>query len=119
MAINKNVRNVAIVLGITALVVLIPGGGKGANVAIQAVSLGFLAAIAWVASVMYREHRGALYALGDARRATLYIAAGVATLTLTATSRLWNTPTGEIVWIALIGGSVYAVFSVVWSARKY
>src|SRR5437764_818002 len=33
MAINKNVRNVAIVLGIAALVVLVPGGGKGVNVA--------------------------------------------------------------------------------------
>jgi hypothetical protein len=119
MAINKNVRNVLIVLGIAALVVLLPGGGKGANVAIQAVSLGFLAAIGWVAAIMYREHRSALYALGDARRATLYIAVGVAALTLTATSRLWASPVGEIVWIALIAGAAYAVFQVIWSARKY
>jgi hypothetical protein len=119
MAINKNVRNVLIVLAIAALVVLLPGGGKGANVAIQAVSLAFLATIGWIASLMYREHRMSLYSLGDARRATLYIAAGVATLTLTATSRLWGSPTGEIVWIALIAGSAYAVFSVIWSARKY
>jgi hypothetical protein len=119
MAINKNVRNILIVAAIAALVVLIPGGGKGANVAIQAVSLAFLAAIGWVASLMYREHRTTLYALGDARRATLYIAVGVAALTLTATSRLWASPAGEIAWIALIAGAAYAVFQVVWSARKY
>jgi hypothetical protein len=119
MAINKNVRNVLIVLGIAALVVLLPGGGKGANVAIQAVSLGFLAAIGWVAAIMYREHRATLYALGDARRATLYIAVGVAAVTLTATSRLWASPAGEIAWIALLAGAAYAVFQVIWSARKY
>ncbi len=46
-----NLRNVAIVLALAALVALIPGGGTGANVAIQAVSLAFLASIAWVAMV--------------------------------------------------------------------
>ncbi len=115
----KNIRNILIVLVIAALVVVIPGGGKGANVASQAISLAFLAAIAWVASLMYREHRLTLYGLGDRRRAILYVAAGVATLTFTATSRLWQTGPGELVWLALIGGAVYAVFAVVWSARKY
>ena len=116
---NKNVRNVVIVLAIAALVVLLPGGGSGARVAIQAVSLGFLGSLAWIASRLYREHRVALYSLGDGRRATLYGAIAVATLTLTATSRLWQTGTGELVWFALLGGSAYAAFAVVWSARKY
>jgi hypothetical protein len=115
----KNARNIAIVLAIAALVVLIPGGGTGASVAVQAVSLAFLGALAWVASRLYREHRVALYSLGDARRATLYGAIAVGALTLTATSRLWQTGTGEIVWFALMGGAAYAAFAVVWSARKY
>jgi hypothetical protein len=116
---NKNVRNVAIVLAIAALVVLLPGGGSGAHVAIQAISLAFLGSLAFIATRLYREHRVALYSLGDARRATLYGAVAVATLTLTATPRLWNTGTGEVVWFALLGGSAYAAFAVVWSARKY
>jgi hypothetical protein len=117
--VNKNVRNIAIVLVLAAVVVLIPGGGRGANVAIQAVSLAFLASIAWVASMMYRQHRVELYALGDAKRAVLYVAAGVAALTLTATTRLFGSGAGEIAWFALLGGAVYAGFAVVWSARKY
>jgi hypothetical protein len=116
---SKNIRNIAIVLVIAALVVLIPGGGTGASVAIQAVSLAFLAAIGWVAAMTYRERRATLYSLGDGRRAILYGAAGVATLTLTATSRLWQTGAGEVAWLALIGGAAYAVFAVIWSARKY
>jgi hypothetical protein len=116
---SKNVRNIAIVLVIAALVVLIPGGGTGADVALQAASLAFLGSIAWVASRLYREHRTALYSLGDSRRAALYAALAVATLTLTATSRMWGTGTGEIVWFVLLGGAAYTVFAVVWSARKY
>lgn len=115
----KTVRNILIVLAIAALVVAIPGGGTGASVAIQAVSLVFLGSIGWIASRLYREHRTALYSLGDSRRATLYGAVGVAALTLTATPRLWQTGTGEIVWFALLGGSAYAAFAVVWAARKY
>ena len=82
---NSNIRNVLIVLVIAALVVAIPGGGTGANVALQAASLVFLGALAWVASVMYRQHRTDLYSLGDGRRAALYAAVAVATVTLTAT----------------------------------
>ena len=119
MTINKNVRNVAIVAVIAALVVFLPGGGKGANVVIQAVSLAFLASIAWVASLMYREHRVALYSLGDSRRAILYAAVGVAALTLTATRRLWATAGGEIVWFVLMGACIYAVVAIVVAARRY
>jgi len=117
--VNKNVRNVVIVLVAAALVALLPGGGTGARVAIQAVSLAFLGSIIWVGSRLYREHRVSLYALGDRRRAALYVAGGVVTLTLTATSRLWSTGTGEIAWFVLLAASAYTVFSVVWSARKY
>lgn len=116
---SANVRNVLIVLAIAALVVLLPGGGSGAQVALQAVSLVFLASLGWFASLMYRQHRVELYSLGDRRRATLYAAATVAAVTLTATSRLWATSAGSLVWLALIGGAVYGVFAVVWSARKY
>ncbi len=45
-----HVRNIAIVLLIAAVVVIVPGGGTGANVLTQAVSLAFLAALAWFAS---------------------------------------------------------------------
>ena len=116
---NANVRNVLIVLVIAALVALLPGGGTGATLAVEAVSLGFLAALAWIASVMYRQHRTELYALGDGRRAALYAAAAVATLTLTATPRLWHTSAGSVAWLVLVGACAYTAFAVLWSARKY
>lgn len=116
---KSNVRNILIVLAIAALVVVVPGGSTGASVAAQAVSLVFLGAIGWFASVMYRQHRTELYSLGDARRAALCASVAAAILTLTATSRLWHTSAGSVVWLLLVGGAVYTVFALVWSARRY
>lgn len=112
-------RNFVIVLAIAALIVLIPGGGTGATFALQAVSLLFLGVIGFAAFTMYREHRTALYSLGDGRRAVLYGAAGVVVLTLTATNRLFNSTAGKLVWLLLLIGAAYAVFAVIWSARRY
>ena len=112
-------RNILIILIIAALVVLIPGGGTGASVALQAVYLLFLATLGWFASMMYRQHRMTLYALGDRRRAVLYIALGVATVVLTGTSKLWQSSGGSVAWLVLLGAAVYAVIAVVWTARRY
>ena len=116
---NRTVRNVLIVLAIAALVALIQGGVTAANVAVQAVSLIFLGVIVWFLSITYRQHRVTLYGLGDGRRALLYVALGVGTLTLTATSRLLGTGAGSVAWLLLLAGSIYAVFAVLWSARRY
>jgi hypothetical protein len=112
-------RNILIIVVIAALVVAVPGGGTGATVVIQAVSLLFLACLGWIAMIMYRQYRTTLYSLGDRRRAMLYGALAVATLTLTATSRLWSTSAGSVAWLVLMGAAAYAAFAVVWSARKY
>jgi hypothetical protein len=61
----------------------------------------------------------ALYSLGDSRRAGLYAAVAVAVLTLTATSRLFATSAGVLVWLVLIGAAAYTVIAIVWAARSY
>ena len=119
MKLNDNVRNLLIILVIAALVVVIPGGGTAAAVAMQAVSIGFLFAIAWVGSRLYREHRMTLYSLGDRRRAILYVALGVVTLTFSASSRLFASGPGTVAWIVLVGGAAFAVFAVFRSSREY
>lgn len=116
---SRAVRNILIVLAIAAVVALVQGGVTAANVAIQALSLAFLGTIVWFLALSYRQYRVTLYALGQGRRALLYVALGVGTLTLTATSRLWGSGAGSVAWLLLLAGSIYAVFTVVWSARKY
>jgi hypothetical protein len=117
--INPNVRNVLIIVIVAALVVAIPGGGAGARTLIQAVVLIFFGAMAWVATRMYRERRMTLFGLGDGRRAVLYVAVGVATVVLSASSRMLHSGAGTVAWIVLIGACVYAVFAVIWAAREY
>ena len=116
---NATIRNIAIIAALAAVVVLVPGGGTGANVATQAVWIVFLGSFVWFGVHMYREHRVTLFSLGDRTRAILYVAGAVVTLTLTATSRLWKTGPGVIVWFVLVGGAVYAVIAIAWAARRY
>jgi hypothetical protein len=116
---RETARNIAIVLLLAALIDVVPGGGPAAQTLIQLITLAFLGAIAWVASRLYREHRMTLYGLGDRRRAIVYAAAGVATLTFTASSRLFQTGIGSLVWLLLLGACAFAVFRVFRSAREY
>ncbi len=48
----KDARNIVIVLALAAIVDIVPGGGTAADVVVTAVSLIFLAALAWVASLL-------------------------------------------------------------------
>ena len=70
----RTIRNVIIILALAAIVAVVPGGGTGSSVVLQAVWLAFLAAFVWVGTIMYREHRTELYSLGDRKRAALYAA---------------------------------------------
>jgi len=86
---------------------------------LQAASLAFLAVAAWIGSRLYREHRVAIYSLGDRRRAILYVAVGAIVVLLTANGRLMSTGPGTVVWVVALALCVYAVFAVIWSARQY
>jgi hypothetical protein len=116
---NENLRNLLVILVIAGLVVVIPGGGTAAAVATQAVSLCFLAAVAFVASRLYREHRLTLYSLDDRRRAIFYVAIAVVVLTFSASSRLFATGPGTVAWLLLVAGAAFTVFSVFRSSRQY
>lgn len=119
MTINPAVRNVVIILAVAALIALLPGGGTVTQVVLTTIYVVFLAAMGWVGSVVYRERRSSLYLLGDRKRALLYGAVVALAVTLSATSRLWSSGAGSVAWLVIIGVSVYAIFAVVWAARKY
>ncbi|HYV16494.1 MAG TPA: hypothetical protein VE972_10790 [Conexibacter sp.] len=112
-------RNVAIIFALAAAVTWLPGGGNASAGVQQVLVIAMLASVAYFAVKLYREHRVDLYSLGDRNRTILYASVATATLTLTATDRLWATGAGSIVWLALMALAVYAVYFVFRAWRQY
>ncbi|MGI8593184.1 MAG: hypothetical protein ACR2ML_02270 [Solirubrobacteraceae bacterium] len=113
----KIARNVAIILAIAGAVAFLPGGWPAATFFATLLSILMLTGLVWFAGRMYMEHRIDLFSLGDRSRALLYGAVAVIVLTLTASRVLLATGIGIVVWLALICGAVFALFSV-WRARR-
>jgi hypothetical protein len=112
-------RNIAIVLVLALAVWLLPGGGTSAEVVGELLFIAFAAGIALIVIRLYRERRSDLFGLGDRHQALLY--GGLATLLFCGASagRFFDSAPGTIIWIALLGGAVYALVMVFRHYREY
>lgn len=115
----KTTRNVAIVLLIAAAVYLLPSGGQVASTFEALLYIGFGVAIGYLGLRFYREHRVALYSLGDRYRGLLYGAIAGGLFAYMARVRMWQTGVGELLWFVLVGGIVYAAVMLVRRWRAY
>lgn len=115
----RNARNVAIILVVAAAVLFLPGGGRAANIAGAVLSILFAGGLAWFFGRTYLERRIDVYTLGDRHRAILYVAIGVAAVTLVAASRLTATGGGTVAFVALLAACAYALVSVYRAWRQY
>jgi hypothetical protein len=112
-------RNVLIIAVVALVIVAVPGGRGGANLIIAVISLGFLAAIAWLGRRLYLENSFTLLSLTTRQRALLYGAIALAFMTLVATPRLWETGIRVLAWFVLLGAAAGAL-SYVWNeSRRY
>src|SRR5271163_3193609 len=94
----KTARNVAIVVAIAAAVYFLPGGGRAASTAEAALFVAFGAGIAYLGLRLYREHRVALFGLGDNYRGLLYGALAGGVFLVAARHRMWGSGAGELAW---------------------
>jgi hypothetical protein len=115
----KTARHVAIVVLIAAAVFLLPGGGRAAHTLEAVLWVAFGVGIGYLVLRLYREHRIALYSLGDRHRGLLYGALAVGAIALLARARLWQTGLGELIWFVLIALVVYALIVVYRYSRTY
>jgi hypothetical protein len=115
----RNARNVAIILVLAAAVAFLPGGGRAANIAGAVLSILFAAGLAWFVGRTYLERRMDIYTLDDRHRAILYVAIGVAAVTIVASTRLTATGGGTIAFVALLAACAYAVVTVYRAWRQY
>ena len=115
----KTARNIGIIALVALGVALIPGGGDTANFVLGALSLCFLAAIGFLGYRLYMEHKFTLWSMSTRHRAMLYGGIAAAFATLTATTRLWESGFGTLMWFVLLGGSGLAVYHAWVESRRY
>jgi hypothetical protein len=112
-------RNVAIVMAVAFVIAFVPGGGNAADTVLTALTMGFLAAIAWTVYVLSRERQLTLATLSDGFRALLYAALGLIVLLIAGSDEMFASGGGTLAWILLLGASVAAIWRVWVEANSY
>lgn len=101
------------------VVAFVPAGGNVADTVLTAITMGFLAAIAWTLFVLSRQNQLTLATLSDSRRAILYGALGLIALLIAGSDEMFASGGGTLAWILLLGTSVGAIWKVWTEANAY
>lgn len=115
----RTARNIAIVMLLALVVAFAPAGGNVANAILTAITMGFLAAIAWTVFVVSRQNQLTLATLSDGRRAILYAAIGVIALLIAGSDEMFASGGGTLAWILLLGASIAAIWRIWIEANTY
>lgn len=115
----RTLRNVAIVMLLALVVAFVPGGGNAAAAILAAITMAFLAAIAWALFVFSRENQLTLATLSDGRRGVLYGAVGLIALLIAGSDEMFESGLGTLGWIVLLGAAIAAIWRVWLDARAY
>jgi hypothetical protein len=118
-AVLQNLRNIAIILALAAAVDFLPGGGNAAAAVLTALTMCFLAAIAWLLYRVYHEQQLTLATLTDAKKAGLFGAVGGIALLTVAYDDFRSMTGGILLWIALVAGCLGVIFLIWRSATTY
>jgi hypothetical protein len=115
----RALRNLAIIMLLAAGVAFLPNGGNFAEAVYTALTMGFLAGIAWMLFVLSRENQLTLATLSDGRRAVFYGAFGMIALLIAGVDKLFASGGGTLVWIVLLGASLAAIWRIWLEANTY
>ena len=115
----RTLRNAAIVMLLALVVAFVPGGGNAAETILTAITMAFLALIAWTVFVLSRQNQLTLATLSDGRRAILYGALGLIVLLIAGSDELFSSGAGTLAWILLLGASIAAIWRIWIEANTY
>jgi hypothetical protein len=115
----RSARNVAIVMVLALGVAFAPGGGNFVDAVFTALTMGFLAGIAWMLYTLSRQNQLTLATLSDGRRAIFYAAFGMIALLIAGFDQLRSTGGGTLALILLLGASVAAIWRIWTEANTY
>lgn len=115
----KAARNVAIIMVLALGVAFLPGGGNAVDTIITAITMCFLAGIAWMLYTLSRQNQLTLATLSDGRRAIFYGAFGMIALLIAGTDKLFSSGVGTLIWVLLLGASMVAIWRIWVEANTY
>jgi hypothetical protein len=115
----RTARDIAIIMALALAVAFAPSGGNVAEAILTAITMGFLAALAWMLFVLGRQNQLTLATLSDGRRAILYGALGMIALLIAGADELFGSGGGTLLWILLLGASVAAIWRIWIDAHTY
>lgn len=111
-------RNIAIIAALALIVAVVPGGDNAARAIVAALSITFLALIGFMGWQLYRQYRFTYLQLAERQRALLLAAIGAIVLMIAGADELFETGAGVILWIAVLGLSVFGIARVVTESRS-
>lgn len=115
----RTARNVAIVMVLALGVAFLPGGGNAADTVFVAMTMGFLAGIAWLIYTLSRQNQLTLATLDDRRRGLLYGGFGMLVFVIAGYEKLNDSGGGTLLAVVLAVASVGAIWWVWSEANTY
>lgn len=112
-------RNILIVALLAAGVAFLPNGGNFADAVMTAITMAFLAAIAWTVYRLVVGFRYQLLSLAESRRVVLYSAFGVIVLLVAGASEMFSSGLGTMTWLLLLVAALAGIWLIVSEARSY
>jgi hypothetical protein len=118
---GKHIRNILIVIGLAVIVWLVPGGARAGLTISNILSIIFVGGLLFLGFRLYMENRETIFGLEERQRGVLYAGAALITITLVATRRMWEEGggIGAVLWLAMLGAGIYAVYGVWRAYREY
>ncbi len=108
---------IGVVMLVALVIVVLPGGGNALEVVLTLLSIGFLAAIAFLGYRLYRQYSFDIETLEPNVRLTLYASIGLAVITFVGTNRLFDAGgLGVLLWFALLALCSYGLY---WTWTRY
>jgi hypothetical protein len=117
---GKHLRNIAIILGLTLVVWLVPGGDAAGRTIDNLLGIIFLGGLLFLGYRMYMERRETIFGLEERQRGIFYASVALAAITLVATGRMWDEGgLGAILWLAFIALAAWGLVSTWRAYREY
>ena len=113
------VRNIAIIAVLALIVAAVPGGGNAATAVVTALVLAFLSVIALAGYRIYRQNQFGYLSLSDRWRAAVVAAVGAIVLMIAAADELLGDGLGLMIWLGVIGISVFTLVRAWGESQSY